>query len=158
MEKPLVDKEYRLQKMDGKGGWTFVEIVGIQATKKGPFGWVRVRGTVDDFEIRGYNLMPMSNGNLFFPVRTEIRKKIKKQAGDTVRVVLYADNLPTDIPEELIECLQTEPGLYQKFMSYSDGEKKGFIDWIYSAKTDETRAGRIVKTLEKVEKGLKFYQ
>lgn len=158
MEKPLIDKDCRLQKIEGKGGWTYVEIVEIKAEKKGPFGWVRVRGTVDNYEIRGYNLMPMGQGKLFFPVKAEIRKKIKKQAGDTVRVILYADDLPTEIPDELIECLQTEPGLYEKFMAFSDGEKKGFVDWIYSAKTDETRAERIVKTLEKTEKGLKFYQ
>lgn len=158
MEKPLIDKEYTLQKIDGKGGWTYVEIAEIQAEKKGPFGWVRVRGTVDAHEIRGYNLMPMGQGKLFFPVKAEIRKKIKKQVGDTVRLILFADDLPTEIPDELIECLQTEPDLYKKFMAFTDGEKKGFIDWIYSAKTNETRAGRIVKTLEKIEKGLKFYQ
>ncbi|RFS13541.1 YdeI/OmpD-associated family protein [Emticicia sp. C21] len=157
METPLINDEFLLQKFEGKGGWTFAEIPQIPQDKNSPFGWVRVRGTIDDFEIRSYNLMPMRNGKLFLAVRLEIRKKIKKQAGDKVRVILFSDDLPIDIPEELVECLQNESGLYEKFETYSEGEKKGFINWIYSAKTDETRADRIVKTLEKIEKGQKFY-
>lgn len=157
MDSPIVDNEYLLKKFEGKGGWTYAEIPEILQNKDNPFGWVRVRGTIDGFEIKNYNLAPMGNGRLFLPVKLEIRKAIKKNAGDTVRVILFPDNLPTEIPDELKECLENEPGLYEKFMTYSDGEKKGFINWIYSAKTNETKADRIVKTLEKIEKGLKFY-
>lgn len=158
MDKPLVDDEFLLQKIEGKGGWTFAEIPKIIQDKHGPFGLLSVRGTIDDFEIKNFNLWSMKNGMLFMPVKLEIRKKIKKQAGDKVRIKLFADNLPIEIPEELIECLQNESGLYEKFLNYSDGEKKAFINWIYSAKTDETKTERIVKTLEKVEKGQKFYK
>ena len=158
MDTPLVDDEFLLQKIDGKGGWTFAEIPKVAIEKHGPFGLLRVKGTIDDYEIKNFNLWSMKNGMLFMPVKSEIRKKIKKQAGDKVRIILFADNLPIEIPEELKECLQNESGLYEKFMTYSEGEKKGFINWIYSAKTDETRADRIVKTLEKIEKGQKFFQ
>ena len=157
MEEPLIDADFVMQKIEGKGGWTYVLLPEIVRNKSNPFGWARVKGTIDNYEFRGYNLMPMKNSGLFLAVKAEIRKKINKQAGDTVRVTLYADNLPTDIPDELKECLQNEAGLYEKFVAYTDGEKKAFINWIYSAKTDETRADRIVKTLEKIEKGLKFY-
>lgn len=156
-EIPLVDDEFMLKKIEGKGGWTYAEIPKIVQEKHGPFGLLRVRGTIDDYEIKSFNLWSMKNGMLFMPVKLEIRKKIKKQAGDKVRITLFSDNLPIDIPEELVECLQSESGLYEKFLTYSEGEKKAFINWIYSAKTDETKADRIVKTLEKVEKGQKFY-
>ncbi len=155
-EKPLVDKEYLLQKFQGKGGWTYAQIPEILQDKHSPFGWVRVRGTIDDFEIKKYHLMPMGNGSLFLPVKASIRKKIGKKEGDIVRVVLYADNLPTEIPEELKTCLQDEPNAYQTFLSYTDGEQKTFIDWIYSAKNDETKVERIVKMLEKLRNGQKF--
>lgn len=157
IEIPLVDDEFMLKKIEGKGGWTYAEIPKITEDKHGPFGLLRVRGTIDDYEIKSFNLWSMKNGMLFMPVKLEIRKKIKKEAGDWVRIILFADNLPIDIPEELVECLQNESGLYEKFLTYSEGEKKAFINWIYSAKTDETKADRIVKTLEKVEKGQKFY-
>ena len=53
--------------------------------------------------------MPIVNGMLGLSVRTEIRKKIKKEAGDYVHVILYLDDEPLEIPEELLVYLQEEP-------------------------------------------------
>jgi hypothetical protein len=156
-EKPLVNKKYLLEKFPGKGGWTFAKIPEIVKDKHAHFGWVRVKGTVDGYEIRAYHLMPMDNGSLFLPVKAEIRKKIKKQAGDYVHVTLYLDNLPTEIPEELKLCLQDEPKLYETFLSFRDSERKAYIDWIYSAKKDATKIERMAKMIKRLEKGLGFY-
>ena len=92
MEKPLVNKKYLLQKFPGKGGWTFAEIPDVLADKHSQFGWVKVRGSIDGFEIKNYKLQPLGNGKLFLPVKAEIRKTIKKQAGDFVQVILYKEN------------------------------------------------------------------
>jgi uncharacterized protein YdeI (YjbR/CyaY-like superfamily) len=46
---------------------------------------------------------------------------------------------------------------HNTFLSYTDGEQKAYVDWIYSAKTDETKVERIAKTLNKLIKGQKFY-
>ena len=75
----LVDKEYLLEKFQGKGGWTFARIPEIAQNKNSPFGWVKVRGTIDNFEIKNYNLQPMGKGSLFLPVKAEIREKIRKK-------------------------------------------------------------------------------
>jgi hypothetical protein len=147
---PLVDKEYLLEKFQGKGGWTFARIPEILQNKNTPFGWVRVRGTVDNFEIRNYNLQPMGNGTLFLPVKTNIRKAINKKEGDHVHITLFTDNSPTEIPEEFKLCLLDEPNAYETFLSYTNGEQKTFIEWIYSAKTDTTKAERIAKAIDKV--------
>ena len=96
--------------------------------------------------------MPMGNGQLFLPVKAEIRKKIGKQAGAWVNVVLYADTTPLEIPEELLDCLKEDPIAYKTFLSYTEGQQKEFIDWIYSAKTDETKVRRIAETLNKLNK------
>ena len=147
---PLIDKEYLLEKFQGKGGWTFAKIPEITQNKNTPFGWVRVRGTIDHFEIKNYNLQPMGNGNLFLPIRAEIRKKINKKEGDYVHIVLFADNFPTEIPEELKFCLIDEPNAYEAFLNYTNGEQKTIIEWIYSAKTDSTKVDRIAKTIDKI--------
>lgn len=147
--KALVDKEYILQKMEGKGGWTYAEIPEILQSKDRPFGWVRVKGFIDSYEIKNYNLMPMGNGKLFLPIKTEIRKAIKKKQGDSVRVQLFADNLPTEIPEELKECFK-DSMLLERFLAYSDKDQKNFIEWIYSAKTDEIKIERINKTIDRL--------
>jgi lincosamide nucleotidyltransferase A/C/D/E len=82
IEKPLVNKEYLLEKFPGKGGWTYTVIPEIPPDKKAPFGWVKVRGSIDGFEISKYHLMPSGKGDLILFAKSEIRKKIKKQAGD----------------------------------------------------------------------------
>lgn len=91
--------------------------------------------------------MPMGNGSLFLPVKAEIRKKIGKKEGDWIHVILFADTSPVEIPEELLICLKEDKEAYDTFLSYSQGNQKEFIDWIYSAKTIETRVDRIAKSL-----------
>ena len=158
MKKPLVNKKYKLEKFHGKGGWTYAQIPEIAADKSSPFGWVKVKGFIDDHEFRNYHLMPMGNGKLFLPVKNSIRKKIKKQEGDWVKVILFPDNEPLPVPAELKICLEDEPKAEKVFNSFSDSEKKYYIEWIYSSKKEETKIKRLVKTIEKLMKGLKFYE
>ena len=155
--KPLVDKEYKLEKFPGKGGWTYARIPEVMRDKNKPFGWVRVRGTIDGYEIKKYNLAPMGNGSLFLPVRAEIRKKINKSVGDTVHVILYPDDGPLEVPEEMLLCLKDEPLALKFFKSLTEAEQKHYIDWIYSAKRDETKVKRLAETVNRLLKGLKRY-
>jgi Domain of unknown function (DUF1905)/Bacteriocin-protection, YdeI or OmpD-Associated len=157
MEKPLIDKNYQLKKFDGKGGWTYTEVPEIPQDKRAPFGWVTVCGTIDGFEIKQYKLMPMGNGNLFLPVKAEIRKKIKKEAGDWIHVKLYTDNTPVEIPEEFLVCLLDAPNAYRFFQTLTDSNKKYYIDWILESKKLETKVNRMAKTIERLEKGLKMF-
>lgn len=152
-DKPLLNKKYLLEKFPGKGGWTYAAIPEILQDKHSHFGWVKVKGSIDDFEFRNYNLMPMGNGQLFLPVRAEIRKKIGKKAGDWVNVILFSDNGPAEIPEEFIVCLLEDPVAHKAFISLSDGQQKKFIDWIYSAKTDDTKVERMAETMNRLVNG-----
>lgn len=156
--KPLVNQKYILEKFQGKGGWTFARIPEILQDKNAPFGWVKVRGTIDGFEIRKYHLMPMGNGSLFLPVKAEIRKKIKKAEGDTVHVILYTDNEPLEIPEEMLLCLMDEPEALAFFKALSEGEQKLYIQYVYAAKKEETKIDRLAKTINRLLKGQKLYE
>lgn len=156
MEKPLVDKTCLLEKFPGKGGWTYTALPEVLPDKNAPFGWVKVKGSIDGYEINKYHLMPFGNGELFLPVKAEIRKKIKKQAGDYIHVILYFDNEPLVVPDELLLCLQDEPEALQFFHSLNENEQHNFVKWIYAAKTDETKVERIAKTLASLSKHQKF--
>ncbi len=157
MEKPLVDKDYLLITIGGdKYAWTFAEIPEIPMPKKS-FGMLKVKGKIDDYEFENTNLMPMGNGNVGLAVRAAIRKKIKKQAGDTVHITLYEDRAPLVVPEELLLCMKLEDGLTEKFEKYTPGQKKAFVDWINAAKNVDTQAERIAKTMDMVKNGEKFY-
>ena len=159
MEKPLVDKEYLLEKYCGKGGWTFTIIPEILPDKHSPFGWVKVKGSIDGYEIKNYHLLPTVHGDnrLFLSVKAEIRKAIKKEAGDYVHIILYPDNEPLEVPEELLLCLQEDAKALQFFNSLSENEQHNYVKWIYSAKTDRTKVDRIAKTLDRLAKNQKYY-
>jgi len=157
-EKPLVNSEYLLQKFPGKGGWTYAEIPEILQNKKVPFGWVRVKGNIDNYLLKQYKLMPMGNGILFLPVKAEIREKIGKQADDYVNVTLYSDDSPLEIPEEIILCFENEPKkVCKNYLNFTEGEQKSYLDWIYKAKTEETKAKRIIKMMDKLLKNQKLF-
>lgn len=143
--KALVNKRYPLQQFPGKGGWIYAAIPEIKADKKNPFGWVRVKGSVDGVPISHYHLMPMGNGQLFLPVKAEIRKQIRKKAGDWITVELFPDNGPVNVPDELLQCLKDEPAALKKFNAMPDQEKIAAIKYIYAVKKEETRAARIIK-------------
>ncbi|MCU0431663.1 MAG: YdeI/OmpD-associated family protein [Cytophagaceae bacterium] len=148
MKKALVNKEYLLEKIPGKGGWTYAAIPEISQNKNNPFGWVRVGGSIDGYEFEQYHLMPMGDGKLFLPVKSAIRKKIKKEAGDWVHIILYLEEDPSEIPEELWLCLEVEPKAHAYFSALSKEEQLTFVRWIYSAKTADIRMERINKSID----------
>lgn len=150
---PLVNRDFLLQKFPGKGGWTYAAIPEVLQNKNNPFGWVKVKGSINGYELKQYKLMPMGNGKLFLPVKAAIRKSINKQAGDYVRIVLYVDESPLEVPEEIVDCFRNEAHtIYKNFQELSEGKRKAYLDWIYSAKTDKTKAGRIIKMMDRLQK------
>lgn len=146
----LIEGTFLIEKMPGKGGWSYVRLPGVSADYKGKWGTVKVSGTIDEYELTAYNLMPIKDGSLFLPIKAEIRKKTGKQEGDRVRILLYADEQKVSMatPEDLLLCLQDEPEAYQTFMSYTEAEKKTFLDWIGQATQDEVRVQRIARTID----------
>lgn len=157
MENPIVNAEFLMQKFPGKGAWTYIEIGPVAGEKKS-FGWLKVKGTIDDYEISSVNLGPMKGGGLFFAVKAEIRNKIGKQAGDYVWLKLYHDDSVFTIPQELIDCLKLEEAAHHKFIQLKEKHQKEFVKWIYSAKTDATIANRINKTMTLLLENKTLYQ
>jgi hypothetical protein len=144
-KKPLIDNEYFLQ----KGGWTFALFTEITKEKRFPFGLLKVSGSIDDYKLENCTLMPYGNGLLFLPVRAEIRKFIKKEAGDKVRIILYAEEKAEVIPADILECLKDAPIAYQRFKNLTEEEQKSYIDGIIEIKNQDRKVEKIVKLIEK---------
>ena len=147
---PLIEGTFIMEKIPGKGGWTYIKLPEVSSGYKRKFGTVRVSGTIDDYELISYSLMPIRDGNLFLPVKAEIRKKIGKKEGDRVQLLLYADaeDLPMATPEDLLICLKDEPLAYKIYQSYTEAERKVLFDWIGAANQDEVRVQRIAQTID----------
>lgn len=76
----IIQGQFVIQKMDMKGGWSYVLLPPIHTKTGLPFGWFVVKGCIDDFEIKQYKLWPTADNKLFLPIKAEIRKKIKNKS------------------------------------------------------------------------------
>ncbi|MFK5972125.1 MAG: YdeI/OmpD-associated family protein [Flavobacteriaceae bacterium] len=90
----------------------------------------------------------MERENCSFLSELKFAKKIKKLAGDYVHIILCADDSLFEIPIEIIDCYKNEPKtVLETFLSFTEREQKIYLDWIYNAKTMETKVDRIVQML-----------
>ena len=153
MPKPLVDDKFLLERFQGKGGWTYARIPQLIQDKTKPFGWVKVKGSIDDYKFKDLHLMPMGDSKLFLPVKAGIRKVIGKNKGDYVHVILYKDNSQLEVPAELIDCLRLEEKAYKNFMNLKEYFKREYINWIYGTKNEMTRSRRINNMIDKLLEG-----
>ena len=73
-----------------------------------------------------------------------------------MKVILYADESPQEVPEEFIECLKDEQLAWENFQKFSDKDKKKYIDWIYTVKSDDIKIERMAKAINMILKGRKL--
>ena len=153
-EMPLVDKTVPLEKFPGKGGWTFVRIPeGLQGAKN-HFGWKKVRGFIDNYEVSGLHLMPMGKGQLFLPVKAGIRKVINKQAGELVKLVLFATEKTAPVTEhDFLLCLEEEPEALRNFHSFPVAEQERFLAWIAAEESEDQKVERMAQAITRIIEG-----
>jgi hypothetical protein len=78
--------------VDVKGDvWSAIQIPNSAAVF-GSLRSVRVDATVDDVLVENMGLMPTGSGELMLSVSAALRKKLRKDVGDHVRVVLLRRN------------------------------------------------------------------
>jgi hypothetical protein len=133
-----------------KTGWSYVEIPADLAQQLKPCNKrsFRVKGMLDGLVVSGMALMPMGGGNFILVLKAEIRKAIHKNAGAMLQVKLEMDNeYKVEVPGDLQECFEFEPEALEFFNSLPKSHRDYFIKWIEQAKTNETRAKRILNTI-----------
>ena len=75
-----------LEKSPNPGGWTYV-VWPDSANFFGTHGLVKISGKIDGHPFRA-SFMAMGSGVHMLPVKSEVRKALGKDVGDTVKVVL----------------------------------------------------------------------
>lgn len=128
---------------------TFIEFPYDVKEEFGVKGQVKVIATFDGYEYRG-SLAKMGHHCHMLGITQKIRKEIGKGPGDTVGVILRKDDQERviNLPEELEIALTQNPKAKQFFDTLSYTNKKEYVQWISSAKKQETKEARLQKAIE----------
>jgi uncharacterized protein YdeI (YjbR/CyaY-like superfamily) len=86
-----------------------------------------------------------------------IRKKIARDIGDEVEVVLEEDTQPriVEVPRDLLQALAKAPAAKEAFEKMSFTHQKEYVNAILEAKHASTRSDRIAKTIGMLKKSNK---
>lgn len=145
MLKLTVEIERYAQNAD-KTGWRYIflpnDVVAVlKPTSRRSF---RVKGMIDGAFFEGLSLLPVKGDGYILPINGEIRKRIHKDTGDKVSIAFEADlDFKIVFPEDLAMCLAQEEEDLTFFLSFNKSHQNHFINWLNSAKTEETRAKRL---------------
>jgi len=149
----------RFAQMGEKTGWSYVFIPAEVANKIKPNCKVtfRVKGKIDEVSVTGMATTPMGNGDFIVALRSELRKKLKKEAGAQVQLWLEEDrDFKIEMPADLEMCLADESELLERFLRLPKSHQNYFIKYIEEAKTEVTRTKRLVMTVSAMEKQQDF--
>ena len=158
----MINLEAEIEKFDQMGqktGWSYVFIAAAIANQIKPNCKTsfRVKGKIDEIEVAGMATTPMGAGDFIIALRTELRKKLKKEAGAKVKLWLAEDkDFKIDMPEDLEICLTDEVGLFDRFSCLAKSHQGYFLKYINEAKTETTRAKRLAMTVTAIEKQQDF--
>ena len=133
-----------------KTGWTYIHIPAhlAQELKPGNKKSFRIKGKLDGLSVSGMALMPMGEGDFIMALKADVRRQLRKSAGAMLHVSIEEDlDYQVIVPDDLQECFDFEPEASEFFNSLVKSHRDYFIKWINGAKTRETRAKRIVNTV-----------
>ncbi|UKT65782.1 YdeI/OmpD-associated family protein [Pedobacter mucosus] len=149
----------RFEQMGEKSGWSYVFIPAVLANniKQNCKKSFRVKGRIDNIEVDGMAVMPIGEGDFILALKAELRKKLKKEFGASLELILEEDkNFKIEMPEDLEICLAEEEHLMHNFLKQAKSHQNYYINWINQAKTEATRTKRIVMTITAMDKQQDF--
>lgn len=142
---------------EGVGTWTYLNLPKQVSETFGTQGQVKVKGTVNGHPFRS-TVMPHGNGTHYLVVGKDIRHQIHATQGDTVSVTVELDfaSRQVEVPDDLEQALSMNAPAREAFDKLAYSHKKEYVNWIMSAKHENTRQRRIEKTLEMLSQGKKL--
>lgn len=146
-------KEYKfeaeIKKVDGKDA-SYIEIP-FDVEKEFGAKRIKVKASFDGIEYRG-SIVKMGLPCYMIGLTKDIRNKIGKTYGDTVKVIVERDveERIIEIPEELKLRFNDNKEAYDFYNDLSYSQKKKYVTWINSAKKKETFEKRINDTIIKL--------
>ncbi len=112
-------------------------------------GRVKIKAYFDGILYRG-SLVNMGGLCHVIGLRKDIQRVLGKNTGDTVHMIVEEDldERVVEIPEDMNEALGSDKTIFEFFQKLSYSHKRDYVQWIESAKKQETRVSRLQKMIE----------
>ena len=147
--------EAEIKKIEGKDA-TYVEIP-FDVEKEFAAKRVKVLVKFENEQYRG-SIVNMGLSCYIIGVTKEIRNEINKTYGDIIKVELQKDEKEriVIVPEEFKVKLSNNKIANDFYESLSYSQKRKYIQWITSAKKEETKVKRMKEAIVKLENKIKM--
>lgn len=150
-----------IKKFGSKGektGWTYIDIPQKTANilKPNCKKSFRVKGKIDEVEIKALALTPIGDGNFILAINASLRKSLKKIDGANVLIMIEEDEAAIILSPDMLECLKDEPIAFKYFDSLPGSHKNWFSNWVKSAKTIATCTKRIATVVKACQLKMSF--
>ena len=123
-----------------------------KAVSKKLRGITTVEGTINGHPFRAA-LEPNASGRHTLRVNKAMRNGVGADAGDTVNLAVLGPEPPPKIPADLRAAMTSSHKAKSLWQDLSTIGRRDYIRWIESAKTSETRARRVRRTVEQLSSG-----
>ncbi|APR01850.1 YdeI/OmpD-associated family protein [Clostridium botulinum] len=147
--------EAEIKKIEGKDA-TYVEIP-FDVEKEFAAKRVKVLVKFENEQYRG-SIVNMGLSCYIIGITKEIRNKIDRTYGDIIKVELQKDEEEriVIVPEEFKVKLSNNKIANDFYESLSYSQKRKYIQWITSAKKEETKVKRMKEAIVKLENKIKI--
>lgn len=141
-----------------KTGWTYVEIPKdiLAKLKRKDKKAFRIKGSIDDVAFEKMSTYAVGDGQLIIAIKAGLRKKLGKNEGAMVNVKFEPDESGGVISKELLDCLDEDSAALKQFQSMPKSHQNYFHAYIEGARGADTKAGRIINTINAMHKKQNF--
>ena len=133
------------------------------------FGWIDSTIKSIDNEKYMQKFTPRNKNSIWSDLNKERAKKMINENKMTEEGFIKLESVDLDlrekkiivklvIPDDLKKVLKNKTKVWQNFKNLAPSYKKQYIDWLNSAKKDETRQKRIKEITDKLEKNEHFFK
>lgn len=144
MDYIVQDEEVVLTHWPGKGAWTYHLVIPNSRGIVGTWGNIKVSGTLDDYAFQSKNLAPVKSGDKILAVNAAVRKRLGKQAGDTVRVTMYREVATVPSAEaDVLACLD-DANVLAQFNAQSAAARETMLRDVLSQPTEASQEKKIM--------------
>jgi hypothetical protein len=143
----------RLENVGPSGAWLHVKIPFDVEKTFGTKARLSVKGTINGFAFQS-SIFPDGEGKHTMMINKAMQKGANAVRGDVVDMVLEPDTEPriVEVPTDL-KTLLTKSKTKDVFEKMTYSRKKEYVEWIESAKREETRTARVQKIIDKLLSG-----